>query len=655
MTEPRSPARLFQAEYSLVVSMRPAAGSLLLLLLSVPLFGEAADVRIETLVNDPLAAGSSLIFYTWVSNRGPDTARNVVLTMSVDGWPAASLPCPNGECVIGDMAPNSSTNVRWYQITPAADLTFTVTLSASSDTPDPDRSNNTGVTRTVRVSTAPRLEAHFTVPVAHQVVATIDLPPGAGVKNLPPQCSGAAGRIRCTVGSLEHEPTYHGAPTVLLSFTFIAPPQYEGVSINIAFEAHALEADLDDSLDRGRKTVRLYRTFLVTSTADDGGGSLRAAILAANAACPIPPPLTVDVADCAIQFNIDEPSPNPWKTIRVKSELPHILAWRLHIDGATQSAFSGTTNAQGPAIEISGAGTVDGNGLFDDGSCARVITHLAINGFLGNGIAISGGSANFACDTAIAGNYIGTDPTGSVAIPNDRGIGSVASRGDLRGMRVQDNVISGNTRSGMFLLSGGYEITGNRIGLDAHRDTPLPNGRSGIFVYGRLRIGIQNNVIAFNREMGVAIDRGVRYTEVRQNAIWGNGGLAIDDGLDGASPSVAGDNGDIPRPFITSASYDPTTNTTTILGAADRTDAVEVFASDSRGAAGSGDAQHSLGRPDLLSPADVNDRRFVLRVKRDLRGQWISASATRISSLQPAAEYVFLARTGELSAAVAVQ
>jgi len=43
-----------------------------------------------------------------------------------------------------------------------------------------------------------------------------------------------------------------------------------------------------------------------------------------------------------------------------------ITAYGLRIDGATQSGFFGDTNPDGPEIEISGGGTIDGDGLARD-------------------------------------------------------------------------------------------------------------------------------------------------------------------------------------------------------------------------------------------------------------------------------------------------
>ena len=358
------------------------------------------------------------------------------------------------------------------------------------------------------------------------------------------------------------------------------------------------------------------RSFVVTTTADDGGGSLRAAIDAANASCT-----GNDL--CAVVFDITEPSPHPWKTIRVVSPLPALRAPLLDIAGATQGALTGVHNPDGPSIEISGGGTVDGDGLAA-GGCNQTIANLAINGFRRFGI-FSGPQSCAGGFSSFSGNFIGVDPTGSAAVPNLRGIVTLGKQS----VSIGFNVISGNVRSGIFALEGNLRIFANRIGLAAHADAPLPNGASGIYIAPlgpREFAYIDRNVIAFNREFGIAIDRDVEWAGGSENRIWGNGGLAIDDGLDGPSPSVRTTRGPLAPPAITSAAFDPVAGETTIRGTASGPPqaengalvSVQIFASDAPGLFGFGDAQRFL--------AQTGAGNFEVRVKGDLRGQWVAAT-----------------------------
>jgi hypothetical protein len=646
--------------------MRHLLFALFVALTAATVRADSADLVLDASATPVVRAGDMFGILTVLHNLGPDVARNVVVTFQVDGLPNAELPCPGGRCALGDVQPgaDATNSVPQFEVTlPASNLTMTVTITVTSDTPDPHPDNNS-VTRTVVVTTAPRLSAELQGPplidpglpydailwvfntgvsAAHHVVATVDLPDGSAVVTLPSNCSASSLRVTCTLDVLAANVTIINAAPITLKLR--APPQYEGGVIPFELRVHADEPDFDVPFDQ-KTSALLYRTFLVTTTADDGDGTLRAAVSAANAATCYST-ITEGAPICAIQFNIGETSARPWKTIRLRSPLPFISAYSLRIDGSTQTGFSGVTNPDGPPIEISGGGTVDGAGL-DAGTCGVTIAHLAINGFLGNGISLRNfnGVSPFNCGTSIQNNYIGTDPTGSVAVPNYRGIGTIQSNSPFFfGSDISGNVLSGNTRSGLFAAAGTLYITGNRIGVKAHSDEPLPNGASGIYLdHGLTRSELRDNVIAFNREMGIAVDPGTLYTHITSNRIWGNGGLAIDDGLDGPSVSVKGDNGPIDVPVMTDAVYDPAKDQTTIHGHA--SGEVEVFVSDAPGPAGSGDAQR------LLNYSSGGN--FVLTVPGDLRGQWVSATATALAKYQPFPDVFSNLRTTEVSGALQV-
>src|SRR5207244_6377745 len=172
------------------------------------------------------------------------------------------------------------------------------------------------------------------------------------VRSLPAGCSVGGGRLTCLLDSLAHDSSAN------LPMTLVAPPRYEGGSVTFSLAVQAAEPDFDDAFNHHTSTTELYRTFLVTITADTGVGSLRNAIVEANAACMRRTPFLPPDPPCAVQFNIAESSPRPWNTIRLRSPLAPIHAASLRIDGATQAAFSGIPNPDGPSIEISGGGNV---------------------------------------------------------------------------------------------------------------------------------------------------------------------------------------------------------------------------------------------------------------------------------------------------------
>ncbi len=154
--------------------------------------------------------------------------------------------------------------------------------------------------------------------------------------------------------------------------------------------------------------------FTVTNTADSGAGSLRQAILDANAT----------VGTDTITFNISGAT-----TIQPASELPPITD-PVTIDGYTQSGAVLNSTCGGTAtlqIVLNGASAgVAANGLtLGTGSSGSTVRALVINGFDGNGIEI--GSSN----NQIQGNFIGTSQNGAMAIANNsNGIAVISGTGN---------------------------------------------------------------------------------------------------------------------------------------------------------------------------------------------------------------------------------
>jgi hypothetical protein len=147
--------------------------------------------------------------------------------------------------------------------------------------------------------------------------------------------------------------------------------------------------------------------------------------------------------------------------------------------------------------------------------------------------------------------------------------------------------------------------------------------------------------------MGIAVNPRSEYVHLFRNQIWANGGLAIDDGLDGPSPSVHSDETVVKVPSITSVSFDPVSGNSTVRGVSDPPTTVEIFWSDTAGSPGSGDAQNTLGIAYTIYQTGV----FELVVHRDVRGKWISATASRILYTTYSDVFTFY-RTTEVSPAV---
>jgi hypothetical protein len=153
----------------------------------------------------------------------------------------------------------------------------------------------------------------------------------------------------------------------------------------------------------------------------------------------------------------------------------------------------------------------------------------------------------------IAGNYIGTDATGSVAIPNGIYGVEIAGINPINGNLVggagpgEGNLISGNAVRGVRFGSIGTQnnlVYGNTIGLDATGITSLPNGDAGILLSNSCRGNFiggaepgQANFITGNTSVGILIAGGdttgntIKGNYIgmnRQGAILGNGFAGVE-------------------------------------------------------------------------------------------------------------------------------
>ncbi|MEA3186941.1 MAG: trimeric autotransporter adhesin [Chthoniobacter sp.] len=222
-------------------------------------------------------------------------------------------------------------------------------------------------------------------------------------------------------------------------------------------------------------------TFSVTNTDDDGPGSLRQAIVDANAS------LNVVVPD-EIHFAI--PGAGPF-VISPKSALP-ALTESVIINGYTQTGSSQNANALSDdnavlmiALDGKHAGSTPGF-LVNANNCT--IEGLAIGRFKlsatgalvnGSGIAVENAS-----NTVIQGNFIGTDVTGKSPRGNHGGGITVLNGTNTQiggALPSQMNIICSN--AGGIDLEGTTSATvvqGNFIGVDASGSKRLGNTYVGI-------------------------------------------------------------------------------------------------------------------------------------------------------------------------------
>ena len=141
--------------------------------------------------------------------------------------------------------------------------------------------------------------------------------------------------------------------------------------------------------------------------------------------------------------------------------------------------------------------TADGNTALGNGNHGIEIYHCSavkiggtspgarnvLSGNRGSGIRVSGDNC---AGIDIWGNRIGTDPTGSFAVPNQgNGVDVAASTPGVSvgsSVMFSGNLISGNGWNGIATSGVGTIIQGNIIGMDPNAAAPLPNDRAGIAV-----------------------------------------------------------------------------------------------------------------------------------------------------------------------------
>jgi trimeric autotransporter adhesin len=284
---------------------------------------------------------------------------------------------------------------------------------------------------------------------------------------------------------------------------------------------------------------QLLANFTVLNTDDSGAGSLRQAMLDANSASP----------GSKIVFNIPGSGVH---TIDPLSDLPAIIT-PMSIEGYTQPGSSANTLAVGDnakvTIEISGNGPgTTAQNAFAVTSGGTTIRGLAINHFRNDAFAIAGSAQD-----QIAGDYIGTDPTGTIAEGNGvNGFESIqvnASDLTIGGPAAADRtVVSASGVYGILLSSGtGTLIENTYIGTDKSGTVALANGNQGIYDAGASGITIGGttaalrNVISGNRSNGIAL------TTTAGNVVEGNyigtdatGTIKLGNGSDGIVVSVGG-------------------------------------------------------------------------------------------------------------------
>jgi uncharacterized repeat protein (TIGR01451 family) len=341
---------------------------------------------------------------------------------------------------------------------------------------------------------------------ATNVVVNIALPanvtPNGSPSSTQGSCVGST-VITCTFGSLAANGSATQTIPVIANSTGTA---------TLTASVTATESDPNSANNSSAASVSITgSSLIVTTNADSGSGSLRQAILDANAG--------VCTAPCTIAFNL----PGGQLTITPPTSLPAITAANITIDGTTQPGYSGA-----PLVTIDGSSNPNlSSGLQLSGG-HDAVKGLSIVSFQGSAIVIDTANGNL-----VSGNYLGVHADGSTTGQNaGDGVQVHTSSNTIGGTSAAArNVISGNFGSGVVLTgttATANAVSGNYIGLNAAGTAPLGNQTDGVqILFGASSNSIggtaagARNVISANSNAGIYIS-GDGSTSCNGNVITGN-------------------------------------------------------------------------------------------------------------------------------------
>jgi parallel beta-helix repeat protein len=203
-------------------------------------------------------------------------------------------------------------------------------------------------------------------------------------------------------------------------------------------------------------------------------------------------------------------------------------------------------------------------------------------------------SDQYTTDNVIKGNYIGTDISGTYALPNQYGIGLTTYP---KKNTIDNNLISGNKEFGLLLFeyADSNIITRNAIGTASDMQSPLGNGIAGIIIWGGSSYNIigqhgAGNIIAYHDSLGLYInDANTKHNTISGNSFFSNNHMGIDLAPEGPNYNDGGDSDDGPNalmnhPVVQHAAHNPNNNELWAYGQIDTQNplgtVIEIFLSD---------------------------------------------------------------------------
>ncbi|MEJ7590085.1 MAG: hypothetical protein WKF77_00900 [Planctomycetaceae bacterium] len=214
-----------------------------------------------------------------------------------------------------------------------------------------------------------------------------------------------------------------------------------------------------------------YTVFVVTNPNDSGSGSLRQAIIDANA---------ISGRD-QIQFSI--PGVGPF-AIHPQTALPSITE-NVIVDATSQPGYSGT-----PLVELDGDNVLTAASGLQVNSNSALIKGLSIVNWSSAGLIFNGNN------NQLQSSYIGVHANGTTAGANVTGvlIQNAASGNTIGGVSsASGNVISGNSGVGVLITgsgTAGNTVLGNYIGTNASGTSLIRNASTNVRIDNA-----RNNVI----------------------------------------------------------------------------------------------------------------------------------------------------------------
>src|SRR5262245_4739298 len=271
-------------------------------------------------------------------------------------------------------------------------------------------------------------------------------------------------------------------------------------------------------------------------------------------------------------------------------------------DGTAPLQPPGGTNAISINGQFSGGNTIGGPAAGEGNVLLGTNTGVVL------GIFFDGNTA----PNVVQGNLLGTNATGTAGLGGGKDLDIQSSSDSITG-----NLISGNSTGILIDHAGppgpGPTIQGNKIGTDITGTLAIPNSGDGIVISGSTSATIggtnpsEGNTIAFNGGYGVFVNVGTGCS-ILGNSIFANGNLGINlngapDGFFGpvtandAGDGDAGPNGLQNYPVITSAGTGAgnTTITGTLNSTPNTVFRIEFFASAVADPSGFGEGQTFLG------------------------------------------------------------